>query len=304
MSAKFYPKKAQFETKSQVAPNSLIFNHELTEPAKIFLLALNAIYTCTQNWVPIQTDIQKRLRWGQDRMENAIKSAVSAGYLKVIQTRNEKGLFNPNEFEFDIDGGYSKESIVEKEEKPPHNECEPMGGFPPTDNPPTDNPYIPCSKDLTMSKETTTCSAAVFFDCLEKIEIEQYEKAWLSKNYDEPVVKHAVAYATNPNTKIRTTLVQTIKWACEKKPGIPTSKEEDYLKNKELAENIKKVALVPNGCQFEVLNKHVEICFGGNTVPFVLEYIKSGFKEMLREALKKYNIHPNADHFPDAKKMI
>ncbi len=132
MSAKFYPKKAHFETKSQIAPNSLIFNRELTEPAKIFILALNAIFTCTESWIPIQSDLEKRLGWGPEKMQNAIKNAVKCGYLKVMQGRKEKGQFDNNEFEYDIDGGYPKGSTVENEEKPIHNECEPIGGFPVT----------------------------------------------------------------------------------------------------------------------------------------------------------------------------
>lgn len=163
---------------------------------------------------------------------------------------------------------------------------------------------VPTTNKVSILNKEEQQHVAVFFDCLEKIEIEEYEKAWLSKNYDETTVRHALDYATNPNTKIRTSLIQTIKWACEKKPDIPVSKEEDAIKNKQIAENIKKAAIVPKGCQFEVLNKYVEICFGGNTIPFILEYSKSGFKEYLAEALKKYKIEPNQNHFADVGKMV
>jgi hypothetical protein len=142
-SSKFYPKKAHFESKSQIAPNSLIFNRNLSEPAKIFLLALNGIISCTQNWVPIQSDIQKRLGWGQDRMENAIASCVKHGFLKVKQQRTEKGKFAPNDFEFCLEGSFINCINNHQSEECPHTPFSTVGGFPVTVHPSTDNPYIP-----------------------------------------------------------------------------------------------------------------------------------------------------------------
>ena len=153
MPAKFYPKPAYFETKSQVCPNSLVFNHKLTDSGMRLILALNAISTCTVNWVACQTDLQNRFRWGEEKMLNAIKSCVKNGYLKVRQGRNsgkedikEKGRFSQNEFEFDIDGGYPKNNNIIIEEECLHNECEPSGGFPGPADPIPDNPGLPCSK--------------------------------------------------------------------------------------------------------------------------------------------------------------
>ncbi len=291
MTSKFFPKKAHFETKSQVAPNSLIFNHELTEPAKIFLLALNGIYSNTVNWIPIQGDIQKRLRWGQEKMEGAIKSAVNAGYLKVIKSRNNSGMFNPNEFEFDMDGGYLKNPTAESEEKRPEEVLSTNTGFPVTDVPVTDNPYIPCSSDLTLlSKKTTTANLVAVFSCLEKVDISDHEKQWICKNYTEKEVQHAVSYATNPNVHIKTSLIQTLKWACHEQPQIPLSKQQSEEENKKLAQELEKKAIVPQGFLLHVLNKHIEISFGGNAAPFVLDYNDSNFKEKLEEALTKYRI--------------
>lgn len=143
LSSKFYPKKAYFESKSQVAPNSLIFNRDLSEPAKIFLLALNGIISCTQNWVPVQSDIQKRLGWGQEKMENAIRSCVNHGFLNVKQNRGEKGRFGPNDFEFCLEGSFKNLGNIVTSEKCPHNTVSTDGGFPVTGDPLPVNPYIP-----------------------------------------------------------------------------------------------------------------------------------------------------------------
>jgi len=144
----------------------------------------------------------------------------------------------------------------------------------------------------TNQKKQQQENAAVFFDSLKNVEIDEDEKVWLSKNYDEQTINHAIAYATNPNTKIKTSLIQAIKWACIKKPQIPTSKEEEAQKNKEFAIQVKNDSIIPLGCQFEVLNKMIEITFGGNSSCFVLEYLDSNFKEKFKDALRKYRIVP------------
>lgn len=161
LSSKFYPKKAHFESKSQVAPNAIVFSRELTEPAKIFLLALNGIVSCTQNWVPIQSDLQKRLGWGQEKMENAIASCVKNGYLKVKQQRREKGKFAPNDFEFCLDGTFKNISNIVTSNKCPHSKVSTVGGFPVTGQPLGGNPYIPIPSyplpyiDLTLGNAPT-----------------------------------------------------------------------------------------------------------------------------------------------------
>ncbi len=129
MSAKFYPKPAQFESKHCVAPNSLIFNRELKDREKIFLLSLQAISTNTKTWVVCQTDLANRLGWGREKMEKCIKVCKKLGYLKVKQNR-KNGQFSTNEFEFDLEGSYSKNNDNSSVEKCPHNEYEPRGCFP------------------------------------------------------------------------------------------------------------------------------------------------------------------------------
>lgn len=129
LSSKFYPKKAHFESKSQVAPNAIIFNRELTEPAKIFLLALNGIVSCTQNWVPIQSDIQKRLGWSRSKIDGAIDSCIEYGFLKVKQKRTESGRYAPNDFEFCLEGSFKKCLEYDTLENAPTHGFQPLTGL-------------------------------------------------------------------------------------------------------------------------------------------------------------------------------
>jgi len=133
-SAKFYPKPAHFEKKCQVAPNAVVFHRKLSDGAKIFILALNGIITAAPGWTPIQSDLQKRLGWGRDKIRKIIKECVAYGYLKVSQSRDKEGKqFSHNEFEFDIDGGYvSQLPVTEK---------------PVTENPSTALPPLPSKKN-------------------------------------------------------------------------------------------------------------------------------------------------------------
>lgn len=164
MTAKFYPKPAHFESKSQVAPNSLVFHRGLTDEAKILILALNGISTNAPKWTIVQCDIQSRLGWGLKKMQSAIKSAVNCGYLIVTQGHHEessdsfkKGQFKPNEFEFDIDGGYIKKEYIYSQEKRPHNESEPMRRQALTPRAMTPREALPCSsRDIPSEKKKET----------------------------------------------------------------------------------------------------------------------------------------------------
>src|SRR5207247_568904 len=103
----------------------------LGESSKIFILALNGIISCAPNWIPLQTDLQKRLGWGQDKMETAIKQCVKFGYLKVRQGR-QKGKFGHNEFDFDIEGSFKNETLQNTSESASTPTFQPLGGKPPT----------------------------------------------------------------------------------------------------------------------------------------------------------------------------
>lgn len=151
MTAKFYPKPAHFESKSSVAPNSMVFNKELKDREKILLLALNAISTCAPTWEVCQTDLAKRLGWGEDKMTAAIKACRKLGYIKTRQKRN-CGQYGQNEFEFCLDGSYSKNNDNISQEKCPHNECEPTGYFPEPEVPAPESPELPRSIPRSLTK--------------------------------------------------------------------------------------------------------------------------------------------------------
>lgn len=64
-------------------------------------------------------------------------------------------------------------------------------------------------------------SESPIFEGLKPIDIPQIDKVEISKRYDENTVKNAIAWATNPQTKITKGLAPAIKWACRNKPEVP-----------------------------------------------------------------------------------
>lgn len=243
---KFRPKPAYFETKNQICPNNIPFKRELSDPSVRLLIAINAIYTCTKNWVVCQQDLQNRMGWGELKMRNAIKNCVECGYLKVTQNRNKKGKFKINEFEFDLGGGYLKtyeqKTDQNKKAKTPHNEYQPGGGLRSTDWSGTSNQAIPRTNDLTILKETTTEVAAVLLN----LEIQETEKVWISKTYDLETIQNAVFLATHPTTKIKKSLIATIKWACKGKYKFELPKLEQDSIAKKVKENVDEKIMEKN----------------------------------------------------------
>ena len=63
--------------------------------------------------------------------------------------------------------------------------------------------------------------AVVFSDLMTKLDIPLADKHELASRYDAQTIDDAIRWATHPSTKIATTLIQAIKWACQKKPSLP-----------------------------------------------------------------------------------
>jgi len=140
MEKTFGRRTGHFEFKDQISPNALIFDNELTDSGYRLLLCLNAF---PESWIAVQSDICKRLNWGKEKMENAVKNCCNLGYMKVTQHRTELGKFSQNHFEYDLYRSYLKKDEGHEKLK----ECLPKGGDPPTVDPPSVNPPLTNNKE-------------------------------------------------------------------------------------------------------------------------------------------------------------
>jgi phage replication O-like protein O len=127
------------------------------------------------------------------------------------------------------------------------------------------------------------------YECLDPIDIPRPDKIEITTRYGEDAVKNAIEWVKSPHTKITTTLVQAIKWACKNSPEIPKEKKDLVAENRSLAQ--KYDGLESQFAKVEALNKHVEIVLKGcQRDPIVIAYEEKGFKEQFTSALRKANL--------------
>jgi hypothetical protein len=237
------------------------------------------------DWVFYLKDIVNQSKDGEDSVRSGLKELEKYGYLVKAQNRKEDGTFGHIDWEF---------FEVPREVK----ECLPEPENPHAVNPLPVNPSL-LSTDVLPSteKKQQQQPAAVLPKQVKKelkepinvnllyIDIPDAEKRWISERYDDATIKHALSWAQHPETKIKTSLAQAIKWACIQKPEIPSLPED----NRKVAETIKKQVKIPNHLlhtwRIEILNSCVEIICGHRCD--ILQYSERPFRERLIEMIRK-----------------
>ncbi len=105
-------------------------------------------------------------------------------------------------------------------------------------------------------KRNPSDSVAVF-SCLKDKDIPEKEKIWITKNFTEKNVEHAVAFVDAPSTKIETTYIQTLKWACKEQPKIIEIVNVEENRQKAVNE-ILPWKRCDDSWRIEALNKNLE----------------------------------------------
>jgi hypothetical protein len=274
--------RAKHKKNYTVINNTICTDKRLSFKAKgIWLYA----FSRPDDWEFNLTDIVNQSLDGRDSVRNGLKELEENGYLERCQPREIDGKYSYAEWEFHEEPILKK--LVPKTENP-----HAAGQL--TENPTLLNTdYLPITKKQQQQGAAAPNPAAAvsFYECLKKVDIPQSEKVWLSKKYDIPTVEHAIDFATHPLTKIETTLIQTIKWACEAKPAIPVSQADRENENKELAKKLEATLKLPSNVRFEALNKYVEIGYTiGQNVPVVIEYGVAAFREVIKKALEDHGM--------------
>lgn len=155
---------------------------------------------------------------------------------------------------------------------------------------------IPCIKNIEENKQQQPTKsapvAAGVFECLRKLDIPKADKERLSSKYSEEDIKHAVAYATHPDTEIKTCLAKVLYWAAKEKPDLPVDVVALSKENKPYA--IAMEAKVPpkSHSQISALHDRVEVyttasCF---KQPSIIEYAHPNFRETFHKALEAFQL--------------
>lgn len=149
--------------------------------------------------------------------------------------------------------------------------------------------HINTSNTNIKEQQQPAAAGAVFYECLKEIDIPEKEKISLSMRYKEVQVQHAIKYCTHPSTVIKTTFIQTLKWACANQPEIPTSKEDLIITNRSFAIgcSLHNSQRPHSRFTIEPLSKHVEIIHANGQQLFLLLYSENGFKDQLLNAISK-----------------
>ncbi len=249
------------------------------------------------DWKFYISDLIKRSADGQKSLSAGLKELEDFGYLCRFKKRNEKNQFDGWEWIF-FETCKSREEIKIMFPTTPFRHYR--------EKPKSAKWGSITSKDSSTNKkeqqQEPAAAAAVFF-CLEDKKIPQNEKEWICLNFTEDKVLKAVAFCDSPNTKIDTTYIQTLKWACRAQPDIPESKDTEVIMESNKKETMRifghldmraiegknKVPI-----QFNFGNKYLELACGGKTWKY-FDYKKSGCIKEIIETVK--------EHFPSLHKL-
>lgn len=148
---------------------------------------------------------------------------------------------------------------------------------------------IPYTKTNTKQKQQQQDAAGFpnmkIYNSLKALEIPESDRREICAKYNESTVDHAIAWATHPETKINKSLAAAIKWACESKPEIPTTKEESIDKCKSYAK--KYDGKVVKNTVITALSKHVEFTYNNHSHVIVLSYDEKDFMNKFLHQLRK-----------------
>jgi len=238
---------------------------------------------------------------GRDAIQAILSELIEKKYAIRIEVR-QNGKFGSCDYEVYESPNFLKELVPQQEFPAPVSPA-PANPALLSTNPP---PEVICTKKQQHVEETKV-HAAVFLDVkqesekpkkqvkvyasLRELDMTLEEKIELSKYYKEDVIDRSVAWATHPSTKINTTLIQTIKWACKANPEMPVDAEKKEAENKIAAQKLISNCTIPRHSYVDILNKGVEIGFTASQAAcIVIEYGEKEFIETLKRALTRYGV--------------
>jgi hypothetical protein len=278
-----------------IISNEMIRDRSISPKAKGVLLYFLHL---PDNWLLYHSQIQYALNIGEDYLNSAIEELIQGGY--VSRTRPKvKGKFQPyqyeiSEFKIFLPDGKNRSGDPYLGKQPPGYGLD-RTGFSGPENPALLSTNVnPDEEQQQEAPPPGACAPAAvsskqkIYDCLISFPIQLKEKELITQKFSEEAVKHAVAFTYDAEKKkgIKTSIIQTLKWACETQPEIPKSREDKILEAKRYAES--KADMASKFGRIDILNQHVEIVFGGQKEPVAIRYDDSGFNEQLDNALRKY----------------
>lgn len=274
--------------------------------------------TQKSDWHISVSQLCQFLKEGEDAIYAMINECIKHGYAYRYRTRNQKGQLGTVEIVISD----SKFEILKVQQE---IEADPLlkKFSPHRENPGVENPGVvslgkptPIHISNTILNNTKeqqqepAAPAAAFvkaddkkaspkvkakplvqvYPILADIDIPQHDKVEITLRYSEDIVVNATAWALHPETKIKQTLVQAIKWACQTQPAVRTAPVDKIEANKALAKRYD--GLKSQIARLDALGGCVEIVYSNTYIDvFSIRYNELGFEEQLQSAMRKAHIN-------------
>lgn len=263
---------------------------------------------------------------GLDYYRNALKHMCKLGYLIRIPQPRVKGQFQKVLMELydtrqiekplsdeDVEALFGKEDLSEEEIQKIYPNRVSRHGVACEVNPTQQRTKEPSSystykktkeKNNNRASPKPAAAVAVFPFLKDKDRIPEFEKEWLSRNYNEEEVSKALAYAESPNTVIKKSFMATLKWACRIQPEIPQNNDpeirckDNYDKAREILGDLDGKRLKTNNgveMRFEICRKYLEIVGSGKTWK-IFDFKENDCISQIMKCLNEY--------FPSLKQKI
>ncbi len=284
-----------------IVDNDWIRDKSISPKAKGILLYLLHL---PEDWVIHHNQLQHALNIGEEYLNSGMSELIKSGYVKRTRKTN-KGRFQSYDYEF----SEFKIFLPDRVSRPGSSGPE--------------NPVILNTKRVNTKKEqqqAAPVAAAVslknenqkenmkplqkhteIYACLKHVDIPEAEKKWLTEKYSSKVIEHSIKWSNHPETKIKKSLVQALKWACENQPELPKTEDDRTAFNLSECKRIMPQWMIPNTIQVEILSKHIEFIFiGCQKQPTCIKYCEKDFVKSLKTNL----INIGALHFNGNKETI
>ena len=236
-----------------VIPNALLCDSTISLQAKGLLCYLLHL---PMDWVVYHKQLMKQHKIGECALNTILKELLKSGYMRRERAKIGTGKFAPYQYEFSDEKRFKTERVSNNNNR--------TGFSGPDDQALLSTKPTNLSPKGEIKKKTTTktnivarprplsTSSVVAFPekkkepdkpkvykCLEPLAIPLAEKEIITKRNTEAMVEKSVAWATNPSTTPRKSIVASLKWFLalseDKQPKTSLDKEQDIKENKALA---------------------------------------------------------------------
>ena len=284
-----------------IVDNDWIRDKSISPKAKGILLYLLHL---PDDWIIHHNQLQHALNIGEKSLNSGINELIKSGYAKRMRKKNagkfqsydyeisEFKIFLPDAVSQPAFCSLQKEAILNTKRvntKKEQQQASPVAAA--------------VSLEIDYQKENMKPlqKNTEIYSCLKNVDIPEAEKKWLTEKYSSKVIEHSIKWSNHPDTKIKKSLAQALKWACENQPELPKTEDDRTAFNLSECKRIMPQWMIPNTIQVEILSKHIEFIFlGCQKQPMCINYREKDFVKLLKTTL----INVGALHYNGNKETI